>query len=158
MLFSIGNNANTIVKELNNDLVKISSWDYQWKMSFNPEPSKQAHEVIFSRKTEKISILVLLLTIIMYRKLIYKNMDIVLDNHLSFEDHLKRILNKVNKTTGLPRKPHNILLRSSMLTIYKSFIRSHLDYGDKYDQAYNGSFNQILEPLQENACHAFKSI
>ena len=45
--------ANTTAKELNNDLVKISRWAYPWKMSFNPDPSKQAQEVIFSRKTKK---------------------------------------------------------------------------------------------------------
>ena len=52
-LFSVVYNANTTAKELNNDLVKISRWAYQWKMSFNPDPSKQAQEVIFSRKTKK---------------------------------------------------------------------------------------------------------
>ena len=35
----------------------------------------------------------------------------------------------------------NILPRSALLTIYKSFIRPHLDYGDIiYEQAYNASF------------------
>ena len=29
----------------NNDLVKINTWAYQWKMSFNPDPNKQAQEV-----------------------------------------------------------------------------------------------------------------
>ena len=38
-LFSV-HNANTIANELNNDLDKISGWAYQWKMSFNPDPSK----------------------------------------------------------------------------------------------------------------------
>ena len=52
-LFSVVHNANTTAKELNNDLVKIRRWAYQWKMSFNPDPSKQAQEVIFSRKTKK---------------------------------------------------------------------------------------------------------
>ena len=52
-LFSVVHNANTTAKELNNDLVKISSWDYQWKMSFNADRRKQAQEVIFSRKTKK---------------------------------------------------------------------------------------------------------
>ena len=37
--------------ELNDDLEKISHWAYQWKMQFNPDPKKQANEVIFSRKT-----------------------------------------------------------------------------------------------------------
>ena len=65
------------------------------------------------------------------------------------------ILNKVNKTIGLLRKLQNILPRSTLLTIYKSFIRRHLDYGDIiYDQAYNASFRQKLELLLYNACLA----
>ena len=65
------------------------------------------------------------------------------------------ILNKVNKTIGLARKVHNILPRSALLIIYKSFVTPHLDYGDiMYDQAYNASFHQKLELLQYNACLA----
>ena len=41
-------------KELNNDLVKINRWAYKWKMSFNPDPSQQAQEVILSRKIKKV--------------------------------------------------------------------------------------------------------
>ena len=52
-LFSVVHNANTTAKELDNDLVKISSRAYQWKMNLNPDPIKQAQEVIFSRKTKK---------------------------------------------------------------------------------------------------------
>ena len=33
--------------ELNNDMLKISEWAHQWKMSFNPDPTKQAVEVYF---------------------------------------------------------------------------------------------------------------
>ena len=40
--------------ELNDDLEKISSWAYQWKMSFNHDKSKQAQEVIFFRKTQRV--------------------------------------------------------------------------------------------------------
>ena len=145
-LFSVVHNPNTTAKDLNNDLVKISSWAYQWKMSFNSDTSKQAQEVIFSRKTKKR----------IPSSLAFNNnnvpetnsqnhLGVVLDNRLSFEDHLKMILNKVNKTLGLLRKLHNILPRYALLSIYKSFIRPHLDYGDIiYDQAYNASFHQKL--------------
>ena len=37
----------------NSDRVKISEWNFQWKMSFNPDPNKQAIEVCFSNKREK---------------------------------------------------------------------------------------------------------
>ena len=36
--------------KLNEDLSKSSQWAYQWKMSFNPDLSKPAQEVIFSSK------------------------------------------------------------------------------------------------------------
>ena len=48
-LFSVAHDRNTSTNKLNNDLIKIRSWDYQWKMGFN-RPSKHAQEVIFSRK------------------------------------------------------------------------------------------------------------
>ena len=50
-LFSKFFNINECANDLNFDLEKISQWAYQWKMQFNPDPNKQANEVIFSRKS-----------------------------------------------------------------------------------------------------------
>ena len=45
--------------------------------------------------------------------------------------------------------------RGLLLTIYKSFIRPHLDYGDViYDQHYNNSFHSKLESIQYDAALA----
>ena len=45
--------------------------------------------------------------------------------------------------------------RHSLITIYKTFIRPHLDYGDViYDRAFNESFHQRLESIQYNAAIA----
>ena len=41
--------------QLNDDLIKISDWAYQWKMSFNPEVTKKAQEVVFSCKSQKVT-------------------------------------------------------------------------------------------------------
>ena len=49
-LFSKVLDINKSVTELNTDLEKISQWAYQWKMQFNPDPNKQANEIIFSQK------------------------------------------------------------------------------------------------------------
>ena len=35
---------------MNEDLESISKWAHQWKMLFNPDPSKHATEVYFSWK------------------------------------------------------------------------------------------------------------
>ena len=52
-LFSVVHDVNTSAKELNDDLKKVNDWAFQWKMSFNPDPSKQHPEVIFSRKSKR---------------------------------------------------------------------------------------------------------
>ena len=51
----------------------------------------------------------------------------------------------------------DILPRDSLVTIYKSFIRPHLDYGDViYDQPNNDLFSDKIEQLQYKTCLAIK--
>ena len=79
----------------------------------------------------------------------------ILDTKLNFQEHIKNILTKVNKTIGLLRKLQNILPRESLLTIFKSSVRPHLDYGDViYDQSYNNTFHQKMKSIQYNAALA----
>ena len=43
--------------------------------------------------------------------------------------------------------------RQSLLPIYKSFVRSNLDYADIiYDKPHKGSFIEKMERVQYNAC------
>ena len=50
---------------------------------------------------------------------------------------------------------NNSLPRKALLTLYKSFVRPHLDYGDIiYDQPNNESFCNKLETVQYNAALA----
>ena len=51
-LFSTVTDPNVTANQINNDLHNISTWAYQWKMNFNSDTSKQAHEVLFSRKVK----------------------------------------------------------------------------------------------------------
>ena len=67
-------------------------------MSFNPDPSKQVQEVIFSRKTKKgynppLAFDNNNVSEINSRK----DLGVVLNNRLSFEDQVKTILNKVTR-------------------------------------------------------------
>ena len=50
----------------------------------------------------------------------------------------------------------NLLLpRSTLLTIHKSFVRPHLDYGDViYDQPNNSRLSDKIESVQYNAALA----
>ena len=79
----------------------------------------------------------------------------ILDSNLSYEYHIKSIINKVNKAIRLFRKFQLILPRHSLITVYKAFIRPHLEYGDViYERAFNKSFHQRLESILYNAAIA----
>ena len=137
-------------------MLKIRSWAYHWKMSFNPDWYKKAQEAIFSRKIKKPIHPELIFNNIPVNQTSYqRHLGMFLDNKLNFGDYLKYITNKVNKSIGLLRKLQMILRRRSLVTIYKSFIRSHLDYVDIiFDQVFKKSFHDKLESIQHNASFA----
>ena len=58
------NGIDTSVNDFNHDLEKISEWAFQWRMKFNPDPTKQAQETISSKKklflSTQLSILITL--------------------------------------------------------------------------------------------------
>ena len=141
-LFSVVKNVNASNIDLNNDLKKIGEWAFQWKISFNPDPTKQAQELIFSHKVQTTNHpLLFFIENVIPKTTLQKHLGMFLDSKLNFSEHLKTILQKTNKTIGLLRKLQTLLPRAPLITIYKSFIRPHLDYGDMiYDQTFNMSF------------------
>ena len=52
-LLSVVHNITDSPNLLNSNLSEIIKCSLQWKMSFNPDPTKQAQEIIFSHKTSK---------------------------------------------------------------------------------------------------------
>ena len=97
-LFSVVENMPKSANELNNDLTRISTWAFQWKMNFNPDPTKQAQEVIFSRKVQNTNHPCLIFnhnTISLSES--HKHLGIVLDSRLDFKEHLEIILKKAKQ-------------------------------------------------------------
>ena len=125
-------------------------------MSFNLDPRKQAQEIIFSRKTKKICHPSLRFNNSIVSQSPYqKHLGKFLDALLTFEEHLKAITTKINRTIGLLRKLRKTLPRPVIMTMHKASVRPHLDYGDTiYDEAYNEKFHQKLEYIQCNTCLA----
>ena len=107
-------------------------------MSFNPDISKQAYEVNFSHKRSIASHSPLTFNNIPVAQInSQKYLGTQLDKKLIFKKHLNKVESKVNKTIGIICQLQNFPPRSTLLTVYKSFIRPHLDYGDiVYDKAF----------------------
>ena len=155
-LFSLVNDQMQSTNILNRDLQKINDWAYQWKMSFNPDPTKQAVEVCFSKKRAAANHPVISfngseITVSEAKK----HLGLTLDSKLTFGHHLEEKILKANKGIGLINRLRKFLPRESLLTVYKTFVRPHLDYGDViYDWPGNATFVQKLESVQYSSCLA----
>ena len=65
-------------------------------MNFNPDTTKQAQEVIFSCKLKKkVHPPLLFNNVIVTRTFSQKYLEIILDNQLKFDDHLKMMSGKI---------------------------------------------------------------
>ena len=74
---------------------------------------------------------------------------------LSSKKHLEDKFAKVNRRIGILKKLSGFLPRYSLITLYKSFIRPHLDYADIiYDQPNNLNGCNKIESCQYNAALA----
>ena len=51
-LFSIVEDPKVSFEMLQHDLDSITEWVHRWKMSFNPDATKPAEEILFSHKKE----------------------------------------------------------------------------------------------------------
>ena len=78
-----------------------------------------------------------------------------MDSKLRFNYHLKEKISIANKGIGTIRRLYKFLPRSTLINIYKAFVRPHLDYGDIiYDNSSNVSLSQMIESIQYNAALA----
>ena len=152
-LFSVIYDVDASSATLNNDLAKIQEWAFNWKMSFYPDRNKQAQEVIFSRKLTRVFHPNLAFNDQpIERSVARKHLGLTINQKLSFTNCINDKINKTLKGVGLLRKLSTLLPRQSLLTIYKSFIRPHLDYGKViYNQPLNESLSNRIESVQYKA-------
>ena len=87
-VFSVVYDVNTSAKELNDwALIIVNDWAFQWKMSFNPDPSKQAQEIIFSLKSKRATHPLLVFNNNNFSQTYsQKHLGVILDFKLTFEE------------------------------------------------------------------------
>ena len=114
-------------------------------MLFNPDASKPAQEVLFSRKKKIQNHPTISLNNVQVQRVSYqKPLGILLDEKPNFKQHIYIAISKVSKGISVIKKLKCNLPRKSLVTIYKAFLRALIDYGDIiYEQPQNESFCEI---------------
>ena len=101
-LFSIVHDPTISAFELNHDLNLIHQWARQWKMSFNPDPTKPAEEILFSvKRNSPIHPPIFYNGTEVKRVLTYKHLGLIFDPKLSFYSHIDEISATARKGIGL---------------------------------------------------------
>ena len=83
-----------------------------------------------------------------------KFLGIIFDKKLSFLPHLRYLKNKCTKALNLLRVVANTSWgadQQTLLHLYRSLVRSKLDYGSIVYGSARGSYLQILDPVQNHA-------
>ena len=130
-LFSVVHDIDTCINDLNHDLEKNSERAFQLKMNFDPDHTKQTQEIIFiMKKIVSVHPVAYFNNILVNSTTTHKHLGIILHSKLNYKNHLQSVFSRVSKTICLLKKFQPTLPRKSLVTIYKSFIRPRLDYGD----------------------------
>ena len=99
--FTVVHDPDAAALDMNHDLNLIKLWTHNWRMSFNPDPAKQAVEVTFSRKRINVDHPRIQLNDTPVLKVEeHKHLGIVLDSRLSFARHIQAIITKSRQGIG----------------------------------------------------------
>ena len=100
-------------------------------MSFNPDPTKPAEEILFSRKKTPVVHPPLFFNGIEVKRVTeHKHLGLILDPLLNFAAHIKEKSAKARKGIGMIKHLRKYLPTDALTSIYTAHVRSHLDYCD----------------------------
>ena len=84
-----------------------------------------------------------------------KHLGVCVDQKLNFNTDITEKIGKATKGIEVIKKIFKCLPGNDLLTIYKSLVKPHLNYGDiVYDRLNNESFISTLQQVQYNAALA----
>ena len=146
-LFETVKNRQISISNLEHDLQIVQDWGKQWRMSFNPDPTKPPVLIIFSTKRKSIAPVLFFNGIQVKTLEEHKHLGLTFDSKLKFHSHITGCIKKSKRILGSLRLISKYLPRSALDRCYKSFVRSKLEYGDVI--YHKCPFNKSLMPLSD---------
>ena len=127
-IFSVAQNPYESTADLNHHLDLIKCWAHDWRISFNPDPAKQAVEVIFSKKKIPVDHPPIFFNDIAVMNIDeHKHLGVVLVSRMTFSSHIQSAINKARRGIGVLRL---LSIAQIRLMLSKLYVCPHLDNGD----------------------------
>ena len=80
-----------------------------------------------------------------------KDLGVTFDSKLTFDQHISQVVNKATKMTKIIRRTFQFLDKHTFLPLYKTMVRSHLDYAMAVWHPYKIKHKIALENIQRRA-------
>ena len=125
-LFYEHNKLKTLFSLVNQELQKIKEWFEANKLSLNVEKTKYS---LFHKPSKRDDLFLLLPKLLIKKHKVervesIKFLGVLLDENLSWKNHIKYIENKVAKNIGLLYRAKLFLDKNSLLTLYYSYTHT----------------------------------
>ena len=134
---------------LNTDIRSITSWADKWLVKFNP---KKTESLLISRKSTRLNHPSVYMRDCLIPEVdFHKHLGLNLSGDLTWHKHIDHIKSQAWQRINVMRKLKFELDRASLETIYTSFIRPILEYGDVIFDNCNNSEALDLEKIQYEA-------
>ena len=125
-LFIGGNDADLTMETLNTELKEISIWLKANKLTLN---IKKTHFMIFSSKNKPHPDMNINIDgEIINETSKTKFLGVIIDNKLSWKDHILYISGKLARGTGVILKARKYLMKETLISLYYSFVYPYLIY------------------------------
>ena len=146
-----------LVSMVTNKLKKIYEWFNANKLSLNADKTKYS---LFHKPSKTDGLPLLLLKVLINDKEMervgsIKFLGVLLDEHLSWKEHIRYTENKIAKNIGLLYRAKPFLGKHSLLTQYYSCIHTYLNYANLIWVSTNRT---NLKKLQSQQKHAIRIV
>ena len=136
---------------LQQDLSILEQWSDKWLLKFHPDKCKHMeigknnigeNEYFMTSNNVKHSLATT-------DK--HTDLGIIIDSKLSFDDHINQVVNKATKMTKIIRRTFQFLDTHTFLPLYKTMVRSHLEYSVAVWYPYKIKHKIAIENVQRRA-------
>ena len=152
-MYTICNNVNDLNRILNNDLCNVNKWLARNKLSLNVAKT----ELIILGSWQRLSkiddndVNVQITGTKLKRVKSCKHLGFIIDENLSWNDHVNQIVKKAASSLYMLRRASAIVPKNIQCMLYNSILAPHFDYADTVWGTCNTSSRQKVQKLQNRA-------
>ena len=148
----MSNRALEDVDILNNNCQKLYDWSEQWLMKLNINKCKilsVGHRV---KKNFKYGFNIENVGFVELEHVeVMQDLGVTIDENLSYKNHINDKINKAFQMIGILNRNFKNLDKSTFILLYKSLVRSQLEYANSVWNPYRISLVEELEKVQKRA-------